>query len=176
MAGASCDDIYVIVLFSTFVGMAQGGSAHWQDFAAIPVSILLGILVGAVVGVGLAMFFETAYARRHYVRNSMKVIVVLGVAFLLVALKNWHKGFVGGCGHGLCPQAEEHDLCAALHTGYKPEPEGTSFLRRCLYAKSHRPGRHRLGAAGTGAGLRANRSACGSGSDSVYCAAGSFGH
>ncbi len=94
MAGASCDDIYVIVLFSTFVGMAQGGSAHWQDFAAIPVSILLGILVGAVVGVGLAMFFETAYARRHYVRNSMKVIVVLGVAFLLVALENWLKGIV----------------------------------------------------------------------------------
>lgn len=94
MAGASCDDIYVIVLFSTFVGMAQGGSAHWQDFATIPVSILLGILVGAVVGVGLAMFFETAYARRHYVRNSMKVIVVLGVAFLLVALENWLKGIV----------------------------------------------------------------------------------
>lgn len=94
MAGASCDDIYVIVLFSTFVGMAQGGSAHWQDFASIPVSILLGILVGAVVGVGLAMFFETAYARRHYVRNSMKVIVVLGVAFLLVALENWLKGIV----------------------------------------------------------------------------------
>lgn len=94
MAGASCDDIYVIVLFSTFVGMAQGGSAHWQDFASIPVSILLGILVGAVVGVGLAMFFETAYARRHYVRNSMKVIVVLGVAFLLAALENWLKGIV----------------------------------------------------------------------------------
>lgn len=94
MAGASCDDIYVIVLFSTFVGMAQGGSAHWQDFASIPVSILLGILVGAVVGVGLAMFFETAYARRHYVRNSMKVIVVLGMAFLLVALENWLKGIV----------------------------------------------------------------------------------
>ena len=94
MVGASCDDIYVIVLFSTFVGMAQGWSAHWQDFAAIPVSILLGILVGAVVGVGLAMFFETAYARRHYVRNSMKVIVVLGVAFLLVALENRLKGIV----------------------------------------------------------------------------------
>lgn len=94
MAGASCDDIYVIVLFSTFVGVAQGGSARWQDFAAIPVSILLGILEGAAVGVGLALFFETAYARRHYVRNSMKVIVVLGVAFLLVAMENWLKGIV----------------------------------------------------------------------------------
>ena len=60
MAGASCDDIYVIVLFSTFVGMAQGGSAHWQDFAKIPVSIVLGVLVGAVVGLALSAFFETA--------------------------------------------------------------------------------------------------------------------
>lgn len=94
MAGASCDDIYVIVLFSTFTGMAQGGSAHWQDFAKIPVSIFMGILVGAAVGYGLAFFFETAYARRHYVRNSMKVIVVLGVSFLLVALETWLKPYI----------------------------------------------------------------------------------
>lgn len=94
MAGASCDDIYVIVLFSTFVGMAQGGSAHWQDFAKIPVSIVLGILVGAVVGFALSVFFETAYAHRHYVRNSMKVIVVLGVSFLLVAMETWLQNIV----------------------------------------------------------------------------------
>lgn len=94
MAGASCDDIYVIVLFATFVGMAQGGGARWQDFAAIQVSIVLGILVGVAVGLVLALFFETAYARRHYVRNSMKVIIVLGVSFLLVAMENWLKGYV----------------------------------------------------------------------------------
>lgn len=94
MAGASCDDIYVIVLFSTFVGMAQGGSAHWQDFAKIPVSIVLGVLVGAIVGLGLSAFFETAYAHRHYVRNSMKVIVVLGISFLLVAMETWLKNIV----------------------------------------------------------------------------------
>lgn len=94
MAGASCDDIFVIVLFSTFVGMAQGGSAHWQDFAQIPVSIVLGVLLGAVVGWGLSLFFETAYARRQYVRNSMKVIIVLGLSFLLVAVENWLKGIV----------------------------------------------------------------------------------
>lgn len=94
MAGASCDDIYVIVLFSTFVGMAQGGSAHWQDFAKIPVSIVLGVLVGAVVGLALSAFFETAYAHRHYVRNSMKVIVVLGISFLLVVMETWLKNFV----------------------------------------------------------------------------------
>lgn len=74
--------------------MAQGGGARWQDFAAIPVSIVLGILVGVAVGLVLALFFETAYARRHYVRNSMKVIIVLGVSFLLVAMENWLKGYV----------------------------------------------------------------------------------
>ena len=94
MAGASCDDIYVIVLFSTFVGMAQGGSAHCQDFAQIPVSIVLGVFLGAAVGWGLSLFFETAYARRQYVRNSMKVIIVLGLSFLLVAVENWLKGIV----------------------------------------------------------------------------------
>lgn len=94
MAGASCDDIFVIVLFSTFVSMAQGGSAHLLDFVNIPVSILLGIVLGAVTGYILSLFFETAYAHEHCVRNSMKVIIVLGVAFLLMAVETWLKGMV----------------------------------------------------------------------------------
>ena len=98
MAGASCDDIFVIVLFSTFVGMAQGGSAHWQDFTSIPVSIVLGIALGAAAGLLLSAFFETAYAHRHYVRNSMKVLVVMGVAFLLMAVETWLEGVVSVSG------------------------------------------------------------------------------
>lgn len=94
MAGASCDDIFVIVLFSTFVSMAQGGSAHLLDFVNIPVSILLGIVLGAVTGYILSLFFETAYAHEHCIRNSMKVIIVLGVAFLLMAVETWLKGMV----------------------------------------------------------------------------------
>lgn len=94
MAGASCDDIFVIVLFSTFVGMAQGGSANLMDLASIPVSIVLGILLGAIAGFILSLFFETAYAHKHYVRNSMKVIVVLGTAFLLMAIETWLEGIV----------------------------------------------------------------------------------
>ena len=89
MAGASCDDIFVIVLFSTFVTMAQGGQAHIRDFLDIPVSIILGILLGAVTGYLLGIFFERAYARRHYIRNSTKVIIVLGVSFLLMAAETW---------------------------------------------------------------------------------------
>ena len=94
MAGASCDDIFVIVLFSTFTRMAQGGSARLADFASIPVSILLGVAVGAGVGLLVSLFFETAYAHRHLVRNSMKVIVILGVSFLLMSLETWLKDIV----------------------------------------------------------------------------------
>lgn len=98
MAGASCDDIFVIVLFTTFLGMAQGGSAKVMDFVNIPVSIILGILLGALVGYGLYRFFETAYARRHYVRNSMKVIVILAVSFALVAAEDGLEGKVAVSG------------------------------------------------------------------------------
>lgn len=91
LAGASCDDIFVIVLFSTFLGMAQGGHANLMDFINIPVSIVLGIALGAITGYLLSLFFETAYTHNHCVRNSMKVIVVLGVSFLLMAIETWLK-------------------------------------------------------------------------------------
>lgn len=94
MAGASCDDIYVIVLFSTFVCMAQGGKAQIMDFINIPVSIILGILLGAIAGFLLSIFFETAYAHKHCVRNSVKIIIILGVSFLLVAIETWAEGYV----------------------------------------------------------------------------------
>lgn len=98
LAGASCDDIYVIVLFSTFSTMAQGGSAHLKDFINIPVSIILGIALGSVAGYLLSLFFETAYTHSHMVRNSMKVIVVMGVAFLLMSIETWLKPVVSVSG------------------------------------------------------------------------------
>lgn len=98
LGGASCDDIFVVVLFSTFVSMAQGGSVHAADFINIPVSILLGVALGAAVGWLLSLFFETAYAHEHCVRNSMKVILVLGVSFLLMSIETWLKGKVSVSG------------------------------------------------------------------------------
>ena len=98
MTGASCDDIFVIVLFSTFASMAQGGSASIMDFVNIPISIVLGIVLGAVAGYILSLFFETVYAHKHCVRNSMKVIIVLGVSFLLMAVETWLKGIVSVSG------------------------------------------------------------------------------
>lgn len=91
LVGASCDDIFVIVLFSTFLGMAHGGHANLMDFINIPVSIVLGIALGAITEYLLSLFFETAYTHNHCVRNSMKVIVVLGVSFLLMAIETWLK-------------------------------------------------------------------------------------
>ena len=98
MAGASCDDIFVIVLFTTFLGMAQGAKVSLLRFVNVPVSIFLGILLGAVIGYVLYRFFETAYKHQNYVRNSTKVILVLGVSFLLTAVEGWLDGKVAVSG------------------------------------------------------------------------------
>lgn len=124
LAGASCDDIYVIVLFTTFTGMAQGGTASLWDLAGVPVSILLGVLLGAGVGAALAWFFETAYAHRRYVRNSMKVILILGIAFLLIAVENWLKGKVPVSG-----------LLAVVSMACVLHLKSTSFVSRRLSEK-----------------------------------------
>lgn len=94
LAGSSCDDIFVIVLFSTFVSMVQGGHASVSDFAAVPVSIILGAALGAVTGCLLSLFFETFYRRHHYIRSSTKLILVLGFAFLMTAVETWLKNTV----------------------------------------------------------------------------------
>ncbi len=98
VAGASCDDVLVIALFSTFVSMAQGGSADLAGLADIPVSILLGVLLGAVVGWLMAWSFENAYTAQHMVRNSTKLVIVLGTAFLLLAIEDSLKGTVAVSG------------------------------------------------------------------------------
>ena len=94
LAGASCDDIFVIVLFTTFVGMAQGASVRVKALTNIPVSIILGIAAGALCGAILAWLFELAHKRNTSIRQSVKTILVLGTAFLLMALEAWLDGKV----------------------------------------------------------------------------------
>lgn len=94
LAGASCDDIFVIVLFSTFVTMAQGGSAHVMDFVNIPVSIILGILLGTAAGFIMYFIFETSYRINHKIRNSTKTILILAVSFLLMTIETWLKNYI----------------------------------------------------------------------------------
>lgn len=94
LAGASLDDVFVIVLFSTFINMAQGGSAKIMDFVNIPISIILGILLGAAFGFVLAFLFELAHKRGNSMRQSVKTIILLGAAFLLMAIETWLEGTV----------------------------------------------------------------------------------
>lgn len=94
MAGASCDDIFVIVLFSTFLSMAQGGSARVKDFVNIPVSIVLGILLGAFTGFILSLIFDAFYSHNNHIRNSVKVIIILGTSFLLMSAETLLKPYI----------------------------------------------------------------------------------
>ena len=98
LAGASCDDVFVIVLFSTFVTMAQGGSVHLMDFINIPVSIVLGILLGIAAGFVLSFFFSKTFQYGCPIRNSIKAIILLSAAFLLVTAETWLKGILAVSG------------------------------------------------------------------------------
>ena len=83
LAGASVDDVYVIVLFSTFVGMLQGEGASLIRFVNIPVSIFLGIAIGLCIGILLAVFFQ-----KFHMRDTSKVLIILSISFLLVVLED----------------------------------------------------------------------------------------
>ena len=83
LAGASVDDVYVIVLFSTFVGMMQGEGASLIRFVNIPVSIFLGIAIGLCIGILLAVFFQ-----KFHMRDTSKVLIILSISFLLVVLED----------------------------------------------------------------------------------------
>lgn len=94
LAGASCDDIFVIILFSTFVTMAQGGTVHAADFLNIPISIVLGVIMGALVGMAVYFLFESSYKHNRKIRSSTKVIIMLGTAFLLMSIETVAKPYV----------------------------------------------------------------------------------
>jgi NhaP-type Na+/H+ or K+/H+ antiporter len=89
LAGASVDDVFVIVLFTAFTALAQGQSLSPASFAQIPVSIVTGLLVG--VGVGIVMAF--AFQNIH-LRDSIKGILLLSISFLFITMENSLKGIV----------------------------------------------------------------------------------
>ena len=93
MAGASVDDVFVIVLFTSFTGLAGGGGISAWDFVRIPVSILLGLAGGILCGMLLVVFF-----RKVHMRDSVKVIIILSLSFLLVTLEHALTGIVGFSG------------------------------------------------------------------------------
>lgn len=83
LAGASVDDVYVIVLFSTFTGMAQGNGVSVMKFINIPISILAGIGIGLLIGYLLAKYFE-----KVHIRDTSKVLIILSISFILVVIEN----------------------------------------------------------------------------------------
>lgn len=83
LAGASVDDVYVIVLFSTFSGMMQGEGASVIRFVNIPVSIILGMIIGLTIGILLAFYFQ-----KVHIRDTAKVLIILGISFLLAAAED----------------------------------------------------------------------------------------
>ena len=89
LAGASVDDVFVIVMFSAFTGLAQGGKVSPVSFVKIPVSIVIGILVGMIIGVILAKFFE-----KVHIRDTAKVIILLGVSFILVTFEDNYSAII----------------------------------------------------------------------------------
>ena len=89
LAGASVDDVFVIVVFTALITLASTGEVSAISFIQIPISILLGVLLGGVVGTILVCFF-----RRFHIRDSVKVLIILSVSFLLLELQNKLEGIV----------------------------------------------------------------------------------
>ncbi len=83
LAGASVDDVFVIVMFSVFTGLAQGNGVSAVSFIRIPVSIILGILIGMAAGTILAI-----YCKKIHIRDTVKVIILLCISFLLVTAED----------------------------------------------------------------------------------------
>lgn len=89
LAGASVDDVFVIVMFSAFTGLAQGGEISPVSFIKIPVSIATGIAAGIAAGIILAKFFE-----KVHIRDTAKVIILLSLSFILVTFEDEYSAVI----------------------------------------------------------------------------------
>lgn len=87
LASASVDDVFVIVVFTVLTAFASTGKITGTSFLQIPLSIFLGILLGAIVGLCLVFFFS-----KVHIRDSVKVMIILSVSFLLLEVENRLKG------------------------------------------------------------------------------------
>lgn len=93
LAGASVDDVYVIVLFSSFTSLASGGTLSPLDFVRIPTSLVLGIAAGVLCGLALAWWLSHVH-----MRDSIKVVVFLALSFVLVTIEDHCTGIIGFSG------------------------------------------------------------------------------
>lgn len=84
LAGASVDDVFVIVMFTAFTGLAQGEAVSLKSFVNVPLSVITGIFVGLAAGCLLAKFFE-----KVHIRDTSKVMILLSVSFILVTAEDY---------------------------------------------------------------------------------------
>ena len=89
LAGASVDDVFVIVLFTAFTSIETGGQVSPMSFVQIPVSIILGVALGLICGLALIWFFK-----KFHMRDSVKILIFLSISFLLIELQNALEGIV----------------------------------------------------------------------------------
>lgn len=119
LAGASVDDVFVIVLFTAFTGLAQGGTFSPASILSIPVSIGTGIVAGGLAGILLARFFQ-----KVHIRDSAKVVILLSISFLMIELENCLKGYVPFSGLlavmsiGIALQKKRYEAAARLSVKY----------------------------------------------------------
>jgi NhaP-type Na+/H+ or K+/H+ antiporter len=93
MAGSSVDDIYVIVLFTSFLGIYQGGSFNATDIIKIPLSIIIGLALGIITGLVIIKIFQ-----KIHIRDTLKVLILLSLAFLFITLENSIKAYISMSG------------------------------------------------------------------------------
>ena len=93
LAGASVDDVFVIVLFTAFTTLAATGSASILSFIQIPTSIGLGVLLGLLVGKLLLWFFQ-----KYHLRDSIKVLIMLSVSFLFLEIQEQLEAIISVSG------------------------------------------------------------------------------
>ena len=89
LAGASVDDVFVIVVFTAFTALASTGKMSVSSFIQIPISIVLGIILGRGVGILLVIFFK-----KNHMRDSVKMLIILSISFLLLEVENRLKGSI----------------------------------------------------------------------------------
>ena len=119
LAGASVDDVFVIVVFTSLMALATTGDTSIVNFIQIPTSILLGVLLGAILGVLLVLFFK-----RFEVKDIVKVLIILSISFMLLEIQNQLEDVVAISGllaimsMGIIIKRKNNDLATRLSMIY----------------------------------------------------------
>ena len=119
LAGASVDDVFVIVMFTAFTGLAQGEAVSLKSFVNVPLSVITGIFVGLAAGCLLAKFFE-----KVHIRDTSKVMILLSVSFILVTAEDYaadmipFASFIGVMAAGISLQKKREVVAKRLSSKF----------------------------------------------------------